>query len=431
VDADVERTMTNRRLRATARDAARYTAYYHRAFAELSIDPGSLSQDDWGRIPVTPKSALRSMPAAFVSSRSNPVLMASTTGTTGTPTVVWFSAAELEILVALSVIGLSLGEGLRPRHLVALTTSSRATLPLVTTEAAVTRVGASFVQFGTIEPDLALERLAAPMGLPGKASQITHLYGAASNLAALVGAAEAGGWAAEDFGIESIQVGGEILSDALRVRAEEAFGADVASPYQMTEAAPLGGTPCSDGHLHYPSAFGYVEMLDPETFEPAGPGEIAVLVVTPYVPYRDCTLLLRYVTGDLVRVLDAPPTCDFASMPASSAILGRYSGRLSLAAPTRAVLELLEAERAIPLPVRYCLVEDVRGPLLHVAVPHPSAALSSRLEERAGVLLPSLAGIVLHGDVSELPTPVPVRADLREHSFETAGRSRTLIRAAS
>ncbi len=155
---------------------------------------------------------------------------------------------------------------------------------------------------------------------------------------------------------------------------------------------------------------------------PARPGEIATLVVTPYVPYRDCTLVLRYITNDLVRVLDEAPSCKLAGVPASSAILGRFSGPSSLLVSTRAILELLEGERAIPLPVRYSLADDPAGPVLHVATECPSGALAGRLEERAAYLTPKLAGIVLHDDPGGLPSPVPLRCDLVEQSFELAGR---------
>ncbi|MFH9352153.1 hypothetical protein [Kitasatospora sp. NPDC017646] len=101
--------------------------------------------------------------------------MALTTGTSGTPTAVWFSRAEVESAIALSTISAVLGLGLRPRHTVAYAGCSRATLPLVYAEESTTRAGAGFVQFGTVEPALALDRLAAPLGLPGKDPQVTHL----------------------------------------------------------------------------------------------------------------------------------------------------------------------------------------------------------------------------------------------------------------
>ncbi|WP_333768027.1 phenylacetate--CoA ligase family protein [Streptomyces sp. IBSBF 2435] len=422
LDPEVRRTVTRRSLQATARAAARHTAYYQRVFADLAIDPGRLDTDTWSQVPITPKKALRGMPAAFVSAAVPPALMALTTGTSGTPTAVWFSRAELETTIALSTISAALTLGLRPRHTVAYAGCSRATLPLLTAEESATRVGASFVQFGTIDPALALDRLAAPLGLPGKALQITHLSASASYLSALVEAAERGGWRAADFGLESIGVGGEVLSDPLRERAEAAFGAPVSTSYLMTETLPSGGTPCSQGHLHHTTEFGYLEVLDPQTWEPAGPGCVGMVVHTPFVPYRQCTLLLRYATGDLVRLPSGEAaTCEWAHLPATSAVLGRWTGPLSAAVPTRSVLDLIEAEPDVPLPARYALTEEPDGKaLLHVLVRSlPASRLRAGLEQRAAEAGLPLAGIVLYDDRSLMPPTGALRADLHERNFES------------
>ncbi|MHA6757662.1 phenylacetate--CoA ligase family protein [Streptacidiphilus sp. PAMC 29251] len=372
-------------------------------------------------MPITPKQALRGLPGAFVSSASSPALMALTTGTSGTPTAVWYSRGELETFLALSTISAALGLGLRPRHTVAFAGCSRATLPLVGAEESTTRLGAGFVQFGTIAPELALDRLAAPLGLPGKAPQITHLTTSASYLSALVQQAEQHGWEAGDFGLEGIAVGGEVLSEPLRGRAEAAFGAPVSTSYVMTETLPSCGTPCSQGHLHHTTEFGHLEVLDPLTWQPTAPGEIGTVVHTPYVPYRECTLLLRYATGDLVRLPAGPPGCELAHVPATSPVLGRWNGPMSTALTTKDLLDLIEAEPEVPLPARYALSgEPGGGILLHLLVGRlPAAGLRGRLEERAQAARLPLAGIVLHDDRADLPPTTPVRADLHEHSFES------------
>lgn len=421
VDPAVRRTVTERSLRATARAAARHTAYYRRTFDTLGLDPRTLTPQTWDQVPVTPKAALRGLPAAFVSAASTPALMALTTGTSGTPTAVWYSRAEVEIAVAMSTVSAVLGMGLRPRHTVAYAGCSRATLPLLNVEESVTRIGASFVQIGTVEPAVALNRLAAPLGLRGKAPQITHLTVSASYLAALVEEAEQNGWRAADFGLESIGVGGEPLSEALRERAAAALGGTLSTSYMTTETVPSGGTPCAEGHLHHTTEFGHLEVLDPVTHTPTPPGAVGIIVQTPYVPYRDCTLLLRYATGDLVRLPGNAVGCELAHLPATSPVLGRWSGPLSVEVPTRSVLNLLEAEPEIPLPARYALVDDPSGPRLHVLVRRlPATRLLGRLEERATAEGLALDTVVLHDDPASMPATGPVRADLRERTFESA-----------
>lgn len=430
VDPDVRRTVTERSLRATARAAARHTVHYRRVFDELGLDPLTLTPETWDRVPVTSKAALRGLPAAFVSAASTPALMALTTGTSGNPTTVWYSRAEVEISVAMSTVSAVLGLGLRPHHTLAYGGCSRATLPLLNVEESVTRIGAAFLQIGTVDPAVALDRLAAPLGLRGKAPQITHLTLSASYLAALVEEAERGGWQPSDFGLDSVGVGGEVLSQPLRERAAATLGARISTSYMMTETVPSGGMPCTEGHLHHTTEFGHLEILDPVTHLPTPPGEVGIIVQTPYVPYRDCTLLLRYATGDLVEVPATTPACELAHLPATSPILGRWSGPLSRTLPTRSLLNLLEAEPGIPLPARYALVEEARGPVLHVLVRTPrDPALLGRLEDRATAAALPLEAIVLHDDPERLPPTGPVRADLREHTFESARA--TPVRVAS
>ncbi|MFB6940419.1 phenylacetate--CoA ligase family protein [Streptomyces sp. NPDC056237] len=421
IDPAVRRTVTERSLRATARAAARHTPYYRRAFDRLGLDPVTLTPETWDQVPVTSKSALRGLPAAFVSAASVPALMALTTGTSGTPTTVWYSRAEVETAVAMSTVSAVLGLGLRPRHTMAYAGCSRATLPLLNVEESVTRIGASFVQIGTVDPAVALDRLAAPLGLRGKAPQITHLTISASYLSALVEEVERSGWRPSDFGLEFIGVGGEVLSEPLKERAAAAMGARISTTYMMTETLPSGGTSCTEGHLHHTTEFGHLEVLDPVTHEPTPPGGVGTIVQTPYVPYRDCTLLLRYATGDLVRRPEAGPECELSHLPATSPVLGRWSGPLSRSVPTRSVLDLLEAEPDIPLPARYVLEEGRQGPSLHVLVRRlPGTALLGRLEDRATAAGLALAAIVLHDEPAGLPPTGPVRADLREHTFESA-----------
>jgi hypothetical protein len=109
-------------------------------------------------------------------------------------------------------------------------------------------------------------------------------------------------------------------------------------------------------------------------------------------------------------------------MPASGEILGRHSGPLSIAFPTRSILDVLEAERGVPLPARWSLAGEPDKAVLHVAVGRHSPTLLGRLEDRATHAALSLAGIVLHEDVADLPPSAPLRSDLREHTFELSAR---------
>ncbi|GAB3990578.1 hypothetical protein GCM10029978_118830 [Actinoallomurus acanthiterrae] len=419
-DPQVQANLTLRRLRRTVRNAARHTPYYRDLFERTGVDPASVTPDTIASIPPTPKNALRSMPSAFVSDAARPAVAAQTTGTTGIPTTVWFSQYELELTAATGALAFMLVTGLRTEHVLANCITTRSIAQYVA-ERSVPMTGAGYVPIGPVDPRIALDRLATPMHLPGKRPQITHLNTTPSYLAALVQEAERDGWTAADFGLQEIHVGGEILTDALRDRVRELFDAPVVDGYSMTEIIPVAGQVCAHDHLHLPVDLGYVEVLDPATLEPAAPGAVGSLTVTPYLSYRDTTTLLRYVTGDLVRVLPEAEKldCEMAAVPATSRPLGRVTGS---DLTTRDVLELLQAERTLPLPTRYALKEDSGGTVLHVVAERASRTLLARLEGRVADLALPLSGVVLVEDPADLPTPCRVRADLREHTFHTAGR---------
>lgn len=417
-DPDVLKSMATQRLRKAVRNAAGQTPYYRRALAQSGIKPDHINLESFNSIPFTPKSALRAAPFAFVSSRSEPVLMAQTTGTTGPPTSVWFSRYELEAISALSALSLILLEGVRPRHTIATFFSSRSTFTLVSMQQSAALAGAGAIAVGMVDPRIALDRLATPLHVPGKDPQITHMSITSSYLAALVSQAERDGWNARDFGLRQIFAAGEILTDSLRARAEEIFGAPVSETFSATEITPCGGQVCSRKHLHIPPEQAYVEVVDPVSGMPTPPGGTGTLAVTPYSLYRDTTLLLRYQTGDLVRRFPDGEQfdCELRTLPATSRILGRAGA--GAGHRTRDILDVLEGERALALPARYSLIEGTVGTRLYVAAESPSEALRARLEVGLFERDLGISDVILVDDPADLPVPCPVRADLREPSFE-------------
>jgi acyl-CoA synthetase (AMP-forming)/AMP-acid ligase II len=217
--------------------------------------------------------------------------------------------------------------------------------------------------------------------------------------------------------LERIICGGEVLSDALRGRVEAFFRAGVFDSYGMTETFPLAGLVCSQRHLHFAADQGLVEVLDPASFAPTAPGGVGTLVVTPFLPYRETTLLLRLATGDLVRRLEEQPTCELAGQPATSPLLGKADlspGLGTLPLYQRDVLELLDAEADLPQPVRYGVEPAADGFELHVLGPPDDPALVARLEERAAAAALPISKIVPHRDLAEIARPQFVRALLHE-----------------
>lgn len=423
-DPQLRREMTERRVRAAVR-SAREAPYYRRLLAGLASDPARIGLEAFGTLPITRKEVLRAVPSAFVRAGASPVFMATTSGTTGVPASVWFSRYELDLLSGLGALSSLLNAGLRPHHVLASCVSSRATFTLRMAMVSMEMAGVGFLQIGTIDPVQALDRIATPIPLPGKVGQVTHLSAAPSYLACLVDEAERGGWEPGDFGLQRIFSGGEIMTDALRRRTTEVFGATVADAYGATETDPASGTVCSQGHLHFWPETAHYEILDPRDHTPVAPGEVGVLTVTPYPPYRETTMLLRFSTGDFVRAFadDAVFDCELADLPASSPILGRDgsgAGRF-----TRDVLEVLQGDREIPLPTRYTYTDRADhegsgrtdGPVLHVLVDRDHPDLRDRVHAGLVARGVPVAATVLVEDVRDLPARSPLRCDLIESTY--------------
>lgn len=416
VDPEFRRSMDERRWRAAVRRAYAETPYYRGALDRLGLRPADLTLDRIGELPPTPKSALRALPEAFVSSRAEPALQACTTGTTGTPTSCWFSEYELDLAAAYGALSLLINVGIGAQDVIGVCSSSRAVLGGHTFLRAVRLAGAATVVSGVIDPAETLSRLATPVHLARKKPRISVLLTFPSYLGVLIQTAEQLGYTTGDFAVEKILTGGEVLSDALRRRVETFFGAEICDSYAMTEVFPVGGQVCSQRHLHFAADQGLVEVLDPVTFTATEPGAVGSLVITPFFPYRETTLLLRLATGDLVRRLVERPTCELASLPATSPVLGKAvlsSGIGTRPLYQRDVLDLLEAQPELPAPTRYGVEPAADGFDLHVHGPE-DPALQTTLETRAaGAGLP-VRKIVLHRRPDEVPRPTFTRALLHE-----------------
>ena len=112
----------------------------------------------------------------------------------------------------------------------------------------------------------------------------------------------------------------------------------------MTETWPVGGVRCEAGHLHFEPSRGLVEVLALPAPRPARPppapgarapaprrpGQPGLLVATPFAPYREASVVLRYATEDAVRVLEGAADVHAAA----AAGHGRRAGQ----APARGAL---------------------------------------------------------------------------------------------
>ena len=341
----------NRALRRTARRLAAQSPFYGRRFTAAAVDPVKLDVPALRKIPVTVKRDLIERPADFRCSDVAPYLATRTTGTTGHPAEVWLSRYEMELWPALGTLASVLRDELRPGDISQVNISSRATAAMHLSATSCRLVGAGCRLLGIVPPDEALESLTE--------GGATLLLTCPSYLAELVTSARRRGLGPSDFKLRRVTTGGEVLSPSLAQAACRLFGVPrIEDPYSITEAIPITARACSHGHLHHDLNLGHTELLSLDSGDPAAPGELGTVVITPYFPYRDCMPVFRYDTRDVARSLPvADLTCELAGIPATSQILGKADHLLAPGpgevVTSRQLVDAIEALPAAPWPARY------------------------------------------------------------------------------
>jgi phenylacetate-CoA ligase len=418
LDRDAQRELQARRFGELLRRAREETVHYGRLFEHLDIDPGQISHEDIASLPLTDREALMGEPDAFVRRGTTPALRASTTGTTGRPASVYFSERELASTAALTALTFLHTGRVEPEDLVVVALRTRSTAAALGLAEACSRVGAPVDVPGVIDPARMLGLLSERRSMGGKRARVSVLATYPSYLGELVDSGIRAGWGPSDFGLRRIMLGGEIATAGLRSRVERVFGrVEIEEAYGSTEIAPFGGTRCAAGHLHFQASGGLLELRDLQSAAAPAPGDPGTIVATPFPPFRDATVLLRYDTGDVAIALDDSLDCDMAGVPATSEIQGRLSQLVrhdeGWTFP-RQVLEALEALDAVPLPARYGTWAVPGGVAVEVVTESSTAKVRRDIEGMLGQSGVPLRELWLCEHSSELRHPRVLRCDHKE-----------------
>jgi len=264
LDEESRRDMQLRRFRKQATCAAGRAPYYEELFERIKLDPAKLTWEELQTIPLTPKEDIRDHPDDFICRDARPVFRTTTTGTTGRPTSVCFSAYEMSTYIALGAIGLLNEVRVTEEDIAIISTSSRATLGNLCAAGALARIGVLVFNGGLVDPGLTLALLSERHRIPGKRERVSVMSTYPSYLGELVEEGQRLGYSPADFGLRRINVGGEIVTEGLKARAHKLFGDHVEyeSGYGMTEPWPLNGTLCEQDHLHFEPSQGLIEVYN-------------------------------------------------------------------------------------------------------------------------------------------------------------------------
>lgn len=291
------------RLQATVRHCMN-SPFYKQRFEEIGLNPEDIkSLDDIRKIPFTTKADLRdTYPFGMASVPLRECTrLHSSSGTTGTPTVILHTKKDLEewanqVARNLWMVGLrpddvfqnSSGYGMFTGGLGFQYGAERMGMLTIPAAAGNSLRQIKFMtDFGTT-------------ALHAVPSYVTRLYEVMQS---------AGVDPRKDTKLKVLAIGAEPHSEEQRRRIEEMMGVKAYNSFGMSEMCGPGvGFECQEQNgLHFWEDYYIVEIVDPETLEPVADGEIGELVLTSLC--REAMPLLRYRTRDLTRVLGRTCPC--------------------------------------------------------------------------------------------------------------------------
>jgi len=217
---------------------------------------------------------------------------------------------------------------------------------------------------------------------------------------------------AKDFGLKVAFTTAEPLPDTLRNSVESLFGATVRQGFGTADCGCLAYECHAKGGMHLASR-AIVEIADPETGRPLGPGEVGEVVVTLF---NKAYPLIRFGTGDLSAVDHGDCACGRRS-PKLRGWLGRCDQLVKVKGIFLHPGTVQGALRAFPEVTAFRAVvtrAESRDVLtFKVETTAPDEGLRTRLGERLREVL-SIGAEVEWAATGSLPTDGKVIEDLRK-----------------
>jgi phenylacetate-CoA ligase len=362
------------------------------------IDPASLrSHDDLARLPFTLKTDLRDQyPFGMLAvPRREVVRVHASSGTTGKPTVVAYTRADLDLWADVLARGLVAG-GVAEDDTFQNATGYGLFTGGLGMHDAVTRIGA------TVVPTSSGNTARQVMLL--RDFEVTAIHATPSYALHIAEVAAAEGIDLRSSPLRAAFLGAEPMSEALQDEIAAAMGVSVYEQYGLSEVIGPGvASGCGVGReLHVWDDHYIPEIVDPESGQRLPDGEVGELVLS--APTKQALPMIRYRTRDRTYLTREPCACGRTSARIGK-ILGRTDDMLIVRGvnifPSQIEHALLRISGLAP---HYQLVLTTRADRqdeLRVRVepagqsPSPAAAAGSRaaLAGRAGAALHDALGI--------------------------------------
>ncbi len=303
-----------RRLKSTVEKVYRNVPFYHNKMMEAGVSPQDIqSLRDLSRLPATRKANLReNYPfGLFAVPREDVVRVHASSGTTGKPTVVGYTAGDITtwsdmMARAFVMVGVKKGDVFQNAVNYGFFTGG------LGVHYGIERMGAMAVPSGVGDTDRQLE-IMVDFG-------VTVLHCTPSYALYLAETAKSSG-VVDKLKLRIGCFGAEPSSDEARKELEEALHIKAYDSYGLSEMMGPGvAFECQEqSGLHIWEDHFLIEILDKDE-QPCAPGEQGELVITSLT--KEAMPLIRYHTGDITYILDEGCNCGRTSQK-----LHRFLGR--------------------------------------------------------------------------------------------------------
>ncbi len=293
-----------------------FNNFYHDRMKEQGVHPDDIqSLEDIRKLPFMHKQDLRdNYPTKmFTSSREEVVRYHVSSGTTGKPTLVGYTAQDIDFWTdslarALTSIGIGTDDVVQVSYGYGLFTGG------LGLHYGAERVGATVLpaSVGNTERQLELMIDLDVTAIACTPSYMIHMGEVAKKL---------GIDFQRDTKLRKAILGAEPWSEGMRQHIQDNLGIEAYDIYGTSELSGPMFTECEERNgIHIWSDVAIVEIIDPETEEPVPDGEIGELVIT--VLKKEAMPMIRYRIRDLTYALEDKCECG-----RTSTRIGRISGR--------------------------------------------------------------------------------------------------------
>ncbi|MFP7754980.1 phenylacetate--CoA ligase family protein [Thermodesulfobacteriota bacterium B35] len=293
-----------KRLQALVHRVYDKVAPYRAKMDEAGVRPGDIrSLADLRRLPFTTKDDLRdNYPfGLFTVPMDDVVRVHASSGTTGKPTVVGYTAADISMWAdvmarALAMAGVTRGDMVHNAYGYGLFTGG------LGAHYGIERLGATVIPVsgGNTKRQITIMRDFGSTVLLATPSYALNLADAMADVGVLP----------EELRLRVGIHGAEPWSENMREEVERKLGIRAVDIYGLSEVIGPGvAMECleTDHGMHILEDHFLPEIVDPETFEPLPPGEPGELVFTTLT--KEAFPLIRYRTKDLSRLIAEPCPC--------------------------------------------------------------------------------------------------------------------------